>query len=522
MFAEYLITSPQRSPSLAGPGMWRSSLKTRQYVLAAVFVLATAVYFHSYIALYSQYPSDDAYIHFRIARNFVEHGQPYYNIGQPVSGSSSFLWTLLISAMFAVAGVHPENVPYADLAFTLVAFALCAVLFSRRFSMLASAALAFVIVTVFLLGVAAQLMETPAALSFFLASLLCLQRNRFVAFGLFSALALLVRYEFAAWLLIGFLLAPGAASRRRYVIGGAFPLLFLLVSDYYFFSTVIPNTVFAKAKLYQLNFKEFLSLAEMEPWAVVPFAVASAVLLYEATRPDTPAWAKGAAFFPLLLLGLYAVTRTFLFQWYVPLILLPLAVAMCALLRDKKTYAILLLLAAIHRFPASAMREAYGLLVRDPSQHPSYAEGARTRQYLHIGTDLSALFPDAVLMTPEVGALGWTFRGRVIDAAGLISPECLKYHPMKVPEERSSGSIGAIPPQAVRDLSPQLVVSMEVFSEAFRRELAAGTLGGYALLRNYPVLSEADSARSGRHVLWGSRNIQVYVREPDIRSLGGG
>jgi hypothetical protein len=226
-------------------------------------------------------------------------------------------------------------------------------------------------------------------------------------------------------------------------------------------------------------------------------------------------------FFSLLLLGLYLVTRTFLFQWYIPMILVPLAVGMCVVLPRKKMYAALLLLMAVHRIPVSAVREAYGVLERDPAQYRHFTEGARVRQYLHIGTELSSLFPNAALMTPEVGALGWTFGGRIIDAAGLISPECLKYHPMKVPEERSRGSIGAIPPQAVRDLSPQLVVSMEVFSEAFRRELAAGRLGGYHLLNNYPVLNEADSARSGRHVLWGSRNTQVYIREPDIHSLGG-
>jgi nucleotide-binding universal stress UspA family protein len=51
---------------------------------------------------------------------------------------------------------------------------------------------------------------------------------------------------------------------------------------------------------------------------------------------------------------------------------------------------------------------------RDPAQYRHYAEGAR--RCLHIGAELSSsLFPNAALMIPEVGALGWTFGGRIIE-----------------------------------------------------------------------------------------------------------
>jgi hypothetical protein len=135
---------------------------------------------------------------------------------------------------------------------------------------------------------------------------------------------------------------------------------------------------------------------------------------------------------------------------------------------------------------------------------------------LRIGDDLAQLMPAAVLMSSEIGALGWTFPGRIVDAAGLVSPECLKYHPMLVPEERSRGTLGAIPPRAVTDLAPDVIVSMETFSEAFRQQLAAGIITDYVLFRNYPVISEADSARSGLHVVWGSRSTQVYLRRPPM------
>jgi hypothetical protein len=78
-------------------------------------------------------------------------------------------------------------------------------------------------------------------------------------------------------------------------------------------------------------------------------------------------------------------------------------------------YAALLLLIPVHCIPVSAVREAYGVRARDPAQYPHYAEGARVRQCLYIGAELSSLFPNAALMTPEVGALGWTFGGRIIE-----------------------------------------------------------------------------------------------------------
>lgn len=512
-----MVAVPEQiRPSLVSLSMGHWSTRRRlQLVFAAVLALAAGAYFWCYIDFYSRYPADDAYIHFRIARNVVQTGRPYYNVDQAVLGSSSVLWTALISGMFAVFGARPEVVPLVEVVFTMAVFVLCAVILFRRLSIVAALAAAFLIVTVFLLHVSAELMETPAAVLFFLAALCCLRQNWFAGAGLFSALAVLVRYECALWLLVGFLVAPDANSRKRYVVGSALPLLLLIIFDLYFFGTLVPNTVYAKARLYQLSLGESVRHLGLDGWEIVPFAAGTLLLVYAAFERGTPSWARGAAIFPLLLVGAYAVTRTFVFDWYVPLVLLPLVLSACVMTqRRKMVYALLLLLLACHEFPTAAVREGYGLGARNPGLYRDYETGARLRQYLRIGTDLFALFPQAVLMTSEIGGLGWTFRGRIIDAAGLISPECLKYHPMRVPEERSSGIIGAIPPRAVRDLAPELVVSMETFSEAFRRDLRTGQIENYRLFKNYPVLDEADSARSGIRTLWGSRFTQVYLRQP--------
>jgi hypothetical protein len=51
--------------------------------------------------------TDDAYISFVFSRNFAEHGQLTFNLGQPVEGYTNFLWTLVLGLGMLV-GISPE------------------------------------------------------------------------------------------------------------------------------------------------------------------------------------------------------------------------------------------------------------------------------------------------------------------------------------------------------------------------------------------------------------------------------
>src|SRR5512143_607046 len=51
--------------------------------------------------------TDDAYISFVFARNFAEHGQLTFNLGQPVDGYTNFLWTFVLG-LGMVVGAPPE------------------------------------------------------------------------------------------------------------------------------------------------------------------------------------------------------------------------------------------------------------------------------------------------------------------------------------------------------------------------------------------------------------------------------
>jgi hypothetical protein len=51
--------------------------------------------------------TDDAYISFVYARNFAEHGELVFNLGQYVEGYTNFLWTLLLGLGMLVK-IPPE------------------------------------------------------------------------------------------------------------------------------------------------------------------------------------------------------------------------------------------------------------------------------------------------------------------------------------------------------------------------------------------------------------------------------
>jgi hypothetical protein len=92
-------------------------------------------------------------------------------------------------------------------------------------------------------------------------------------------------------------------------------------------------------------------------------------------------------------------------------------------------------------------------------------------------------------MTSEIGALGHSFHGYVYDGLGLTNPDALKYHPMKVPQARHSGDVGAIPAGYVNEKHPDVIVSYDTFAEAVLRSSAMESY----IDRAFPVFLPADS-----------------------------
>jgi hypothetical protein len=230
---------------------------------------------------------------------------------------------------------------------------------------------------------------------------------------------------------------------------------------------------------------------------------------------------------PAALALVYAATRPLIFPWYWPLALFPAVLgtavvavrwrAGAAAWPSRRARLAWRAAAAVAMVPvagaaASAVETARDLRALTLGGAPptvAVAANARTRTYLEIGAALAACRPGAVLAA-EIGALGWTHRGRIIDGAALVSPEVLPFHPLRVPDERRAGTVGAYPARAVAALRPDLVVALEVFnSDLAAKAPADPALGRYAVLHARPVFSPSLAALRLPPDLWYSRAVLV-------------
>jgi hypothetical protein len=147
--------------------------------------------------------------------------------------------------------------------------------------------------------------------------------------------------------------------------------------------------------------------------------------------------------------------------------------------------------------------------ILDQGEYVLFESGARVRTYLETGRLLYEEYPNATLLTPEIGGLGYTFRGEILDAVGLASPEALKFHPMQVPNERPRGDLGTIPPEYVERHMPELIVSFDSFAQAL---LASNVASQYNMVR-IPVYIPEDFIDAKHDTIWGNKYLRIYVRK---------
>jgi hypothetical protein len=106
----------------------------------------------------------------------------------------------------------------------------------------------------------------------------------------------------------------------------------------------------------------------------------------------------------------------------------------------------------------------------------------------------------ARLAASEVGALGWSYPGYVIDSCALVSAEALRYIPVPM-SQRNYGGDGVIGKELVQDLLPEYVASMPTFA-------AKSIMIDPWFASHY---KQAASFRLPRE-LWGSTSVLVWER----------
>ncbi len=492
-----------------------------------LFLFAVLLFVH---IRFIGYIYDDAYIHFRIAEHLLDYSAPYYNLTDRFMSSSSSVWTILLSVLYFLFGKHYiYSVAFLNASLLIINIKLfqAAIVHHLGNRLTTIEQILFVILFIAVsLPSSVGLMETGLALFFSGLSLLYLQKNRAAGFA-FLSLALFVRLELAILYLLFtlfYLHKNGHKSIVRimgYSLLGSVPFA---IYDLYFFGTLVPLTVRAKSIVYDVDtlvqlghifsYLQVLALTALFLWIITVIKNQGFRYTVASLTPLT-VYAVGG----VLLLGAYTAKGTFLHGWYYPLFLLPVMIGLfaCAVGAPKKIH--FLVFAAVfllfEPFIADATRIALYGVTGKKVYIPHFDSTARVRQYLAISKELYETYPDEILMTSEIGAVGYGFEGYILDGMGLIQDDCLKYHPMSVPEERSSGGIGAIPAGCVDEKMPGIILSYDIFIQSLSKN---------EILKKYihykkPVLRKEDLDVSGDAKVWGSKQLNVYIRKDIDREI---
>jgi hypothetical protein len=489
-------------------------------------------------------PEDDAYITYRYADNLLNGQGLVYNPGQRVFGSSTPLYVAWLAGMRSVARAAPT--PDLAVRANFIFYALAIVgIFLLLTSLGLSLGLAAVLAGLLalrqsLLQASLAGMETFLFTGLLVWSLWALVTHRFHLGAWLAGVSVLARPEGVLVVILFF--ASWLVERRnwRELVGLFVPSLFWVAFATSYFGTPIYHSILAKSRpLYPLPPGEaLLTLINwvvswtvggwmLWPETLLPFCflllalvVLAAVLGHVArTRSAGTMRRKHVLAVPALLalfVLFYAASNPLLFTWYFP----PVECLWFAALASGIVFAADWLsrrgrrtLAAIHVSGLLILTIVPALLPlhsRLTASRPVtdlriefLADRSRTTDYRAVAEWLNQVVPagDTVL-SPEVGALGYYYRGPVIDACGLVSPEALPFLP--VPENERNGP-GAISLELVKHLQPDVLVAMKKLS---CRSLYPSDWfhQSYALVRQFPLKLPLR--------LWapGGDTIEVFFR----------
>jgi len=499
-------------------------------IIAAVFVGSFSLIL--YLNRHFRFDlSDDAYIHMRIAHNLLHTGHPYFNPGERVMVTSSPVWTLLLTLNELLFGMRSTLWVWNAIFVGVAAAAGCWLAWAWVESRGPTDKILGLLLPLTVVAALAKSsflgMETPLAIALLLLAAVAFVRSSAWALPLL-ALGAFTRYELAVVLAVAGLVCLGTRTAVKH---GAIPAA-VIVSAFTIwlcreFGTIFPNAIKAKSKGYVIPASDILKtirpprllpvtfenvlvsmvLVMIVCWAIEP-------VLDPRRRECLRVAALALALWGWTLAGIYLWERAYVFEWYQPLVWVPALVGILLMIlidhsKPRRMVALVLfagLYASLYVLLASWAQSAVS---RGPKGVPVFAESGRVHEYLAVGAALYQVCPQSQLMTSEIGALGYSFQGYISDGFGVASPEAIKYHPMRVPQERLNGYVGAIPPGFVRERTPDLIVTYDIFGQAV---LAAPDIqADYDDLRFDPVLPSEASA--GVPPVWGARTFHVLVKK---------
>ncbi len=412
--------------------------KNRNIILLfAGTIIARIIFF-----ILTGFTADDAFITFRYASNIVSGLGFVYNAGEAVLGTTTPLFTMLMTVPIAL-GISPVA---GALAISLIASGLTATIIYRFALQLRLGSFAPIPAIAYMLMPRSLVadssgMETALFTLFIIAAFyLQFRRLDYYAIGM-ATLATLTRPE-GGLLLIILLVVNTFENRSRilsYLIGPAILLGSWILFATWYFGSPIPNSIPAKIALYsQFGIEPFpknliLALGWHNPLGpILTLASIPGFLWLRKTQNfgrTQLIWLIGMFLF-------FGLSKTVLFFWYIPPtypIYLLLASSSIVWLHDlckqrgwkpemisrAKSATIVGLFVAIVLIGAN---------IPKVSAFKQFAEGMRDIHY-QAGIYLSVhADKDDIVTAEDIGYLGFYSERHIVDRDGLVSPEVIPYN----------------------------------------------------------------------------------------------
>ena len=479
---------------------------------------------------------DDTWIHLRIARNLLHTGHAWFNVNERVMATSSPLWTLLMAALHLPSA--PRLLPVLE---AVLGWAACVLSFSiargsaarlqgwRRDSL---ALLAASLTGTLLLSSSVGQMETPLAMVLLLGAWRAAQSGLGLALPLL-AIAAVTRLELMPlWLLTTLGTLLWSRRHRLAACEGLAIVVLMAAWTAAQFHALLPNSMRAKQISYDYSLgqtvQQFLGFRVRDALLLVLLLalIGTSLWLFARRRGTRPHWRRllpvVAALTGLLVTVEYIARRTVLFEWYRPLYLVPLALGVLLMVpAGVRTRARLALAAAqavlLLWLAAPAARAVprylHGAVTPTVAQKSLIDGGdyVRVQEYLQVGQVLQQTCPGARVLASEIGGLGYSFPGTLLDGFGIASPAALRFQPL------SDGSPkGGIPAAFALGAQPDVVVSYTV--------MAYQLVNSPAIARQYSITLLPTSPRSLRggllDIAWrSSTHLDIWVRRDGACSV---
>jgi hypothetical protein len=422
---------------------------------------------------------DDAYIHARIIRNWIDFGFPSFLIGQEFKASSSTGYISIIFFLSKFLDILDAIVFFQIISIFLYVFSAQIVIKSfkgfNKFLAFISicAALPYFLIAAY--GGMESSIILPLLLLFFIFD----KRNKTFLSLSMVAIAVTLRFEMLS-LFLPLIVSYYFEKKYKAVFIISFLLSLFFILEIYLYGTIIPFASVAKSIGYNLPIiQSFLNAISLNTGGYGPhLGILIFFLLMYSTfiflkilffqKRFEIIWLKRISF----ILASFAIIVSWIlgtsniFKWYlIPVCSLALIYTLYSLQSNggMQNHVIkilsLVMMLSFGNIGSMSFISNQGFVKESINN--------RTYEYKKIGDFLYTTCPNCSLVTSEIGALGWSFKGLVYDGFGLADPSALSFHPLEVPAERSGYGIGAIPPDYIKYRDPDFIVSLPIFIEKF-------------------------------------------------------